>query len=381
MMKDLETVRDWRSVCNERLAEVLAIHFDPDWGSPFWIERARRLGFDPRREIGCVDDLPRMGVLHPEELSRRPVEDLIPRSVVERKEELVVAQTGGTLGDPVWTAYQPDEFSEAFVAPFLAAAGRAGFPTGGSWLYVGPSGPHIIGRAADAIAQRTGSPTPFFVDFDPRWARKLPSGSFGARRYLEHVIDQAMQVLRDQNVTVLFTTPTVLGRLADRMTTTQRAAICGVHYGGVALSVDLLRRFQCDLFPNAVHLSGYGNTLFGCCLELSVEVGRALRYFPYGARIVFGIVSGSEGSGSEESGSEEGGDRVCYSPPPGAGCGRGRLAFTRLDRTMLLINVIERDEVGLVAPPEGSPDGFLSYGVESPAPVCDAGPRVLNSLY
>ena len=35
---------------NDRhIATVLALHFDPDQGSPYWLQRQQQLGFDVRR--------------------------------------------------------------------------------------------------------------------------------------------------------------------------------------------------------------------------------------------------------------------------------------------------------------------------------------------
>ncbi len=339
-----------------RLAEVLQTHFDPKWGSPYWLERAKTLGFDPREEILSVANLPRMGLMDAEDLCGHPLEHFVPKRVLQRRADLIVAQTGGTLGRPVWTAYSQQEFEEAFVTPFLAAAEHVGFPQGGNWLYVGPSGPHIIARAADAIARKTGSSAPFSVDFDSGWAKKLPAGSFGAGRYVTHVIEQALAVLQQQDISVLFTTPPLLAGLSEGMTNEQRQRIRGVHYGGVALAPDLLRTFQQERFPNAVHLSGYGNTLFGCCLELNIAPDRPLHYFPHGDRLIFGTVPAV-------------GDEPKKAPRYDAMGERCRLVFSRLDHSVLLLNLLERDEASLIAPPCDVPDGFRTNGIAAPEPA------------
>ncbi|MFQ5430505.1 MAG: hypothetical protein ACE5E1_09370 [Phycisphaerae bacterium] len=352
------------STFERHLAEVLAIHFDPVSGTPYWLDQSERLGCDPREAVRTAADLHRLPCMDAEALRERPLVDFIPRSVVERRGDLIVAQTGGTLGRPVWTAYTRDDFREAFVSPFLRAAEHVAFPGGGAWLYVGPSGPHIIHRAADAIARATGAASPFSVDFDPRWARKLPAGSFAAKRYLAHVAEQALAVVRSQPITHLFTTPTVLSVLAEEMTAEQREDIRGVHYGGMAIDPVLLRRMQTDVFPNAAHLAGYGNTLFGCCLELDVSVGRTLCYFPFGERLVFGVRPDEPGAAvTNEIGRE------------------GRLVFSRLDRSMLLLNYVERDRARLVDPPKDSPEPFRLAGVASPTPLVQRGIRPAISLY
>ncbi len=347
-----------------RLRDVLAIHFDPKRGSPYWLGRAKELGFDPRMDVRCAADLSRFPTMDPKEIAGHALDDFLPRSLLDRKSELLIAQTGGTLGQPAWTAYLEPEFRKAFVDPFVIAATHVGFPVDGTWLYVGPSGPHIIDRAADAIARSTGSMTPFSVDFDPRWARKLASGSFAAARYLQHIVDQAVAILDSQTITMLFSTPVVIRALAGAMRAEQRDRIRGVHYGGMAITSSDMNALQTEVFPNAVHLSGYGNTLFGCCLELSVAAGRELTYYPHGDRVLLGAL-------------DEQGGRPVYDQAGAA----GSLVFSRLDETVLLVNVLERDNVRLCEPPADAPLGFRHMGVASPTPRAEHQNVASVSLY
>ena len=121
-------------------------------------------------------------------------------------------------------------------------AAATGFPAGRPWLWVGPSGPHVIGKAVRELARQTGSMDPFSVDFDPRWAKRLADGSLARQRYLDHVTDQALDVLAREEVGVLFTTPPALAALAERMTDRQREAIRGVHYGGMSMTPEAVNR-------------------------------------------------------------------------------------------------------------------------------------------
>lgn len=350
-----------------QLRDVLKTHFDPEQGAPYWLARAGELGFDPRAEVKCVADLHRLGTMDPKDIANRSLEEFLPRPLLDRRSELIIGQTGGTLGQPAWTAYLETEFQAAFVDPFLVAAKHIGFPANGTWLYAGPSGPHIIARAADAIACASGAMPPFSVDFDPRWAGKLTAGSFSAERYVRHIVDQALAILEKQSVTVLFSTPVVVRALAGAMRPQQRDEILGVHYGGMAITASEMKELQTETFPNAVHLSGYGNTLFGCCLELSVADGRALTYFPHGDRILLGVLDESD-------------ERKALPVYNQSGL-QGRLVFSRLDQTLLLLNVVERDVVTLRDPPADAPAGFRLIGVESPSPRAQHRNTASVSLY
>jgi hypothetical protein len=330
----------------ERLAAALDLHFDPDWGSPYWLERAKTLPFDPRQDIHTVADLRRFGPFPAEDLARRPVENFLPRKHLGRRRDLVTCETGGATGPPKRTAYLPDEFEAGFVTPFVEAACLVGFPRDLNWLFIGPSGPHIIGKAARACAKAMGSMDPFAVDFDPRWVRRLPADSMARRRYVMHVVEQAESVLATQDVGVLFATPPVVELIGERFTK-DRDRIRGVHLGGMAGDETFWRRLREEWFPNATVISGYGNSLAGMCPQLEDIPGRAPEYFPYGSRLILEIE----------------GDRN----------GRGRVVFHRLDESAFLPYVVERDEALPAQRPESAAGSlFREQGIADPRPAKEA---------
>jgi len=331
----------------ERLAEVLAAHLDPKWGSPWWIARADAKSIPPWREVQTIDDLKLLGEFPLDALSRHPVTDFIPRRYHDDLSRFVSSETGGTTGLPKRTAFLHEEFEAGFVAPFLAAAALMQFPRDGNWLFIGPSGPHIIGKAARACATAMGSIDPFMVDFDPRWVRKLPPDSLARTRYVAHVVEQAMHVLRTQDVGVLFATPPVLEVLATRLSEQERATIRGIHLGGMRVSEAFLRRLREEHFPKAVPMSGYGNSLMGLCPQVMIDEG-APRYFAHGYRMVAALLPQDDEAPAP----------VCYH---------------RLDFSMLLPNVVERDVASPCAAPEFAiAEGFHSIGLHDPHPPASA---------
>ncbi len=333
-----ETHSRTQADADDRLRDLLALHFHPQHGSAYWLSRQERLGWVVRDRVRSVDDLWLVGPTPLDDLRRLPLRSFIPRAFHEILPRFVVGETAGTSGAARATAYRADEFDEAFVTPFLLAAGAARFPRGLPWLWVGPSGPHVIGKAVRELARRTGSMDPFSVDFDPRWAKKLTDGSMGRRRYLDHVIGQALDVLAREEIGVLFTTPPTLEALARRMSNRQREAIRGVHYGGMSIAPAAVNELRAA-FPNAVHLAGYGNTLFGVVMEVADGPREAMDYFPLTDRVRFHVAAGGEDDW----------------PPRPLGRGeRGRVLFDRLDESCLLVGVAERDEAALVAPSDAA---------------------------
>lgn len=330
-----------------RLAEVLDAHFDSRWGSPWWIARAASGAIPPLHDLVTVEDLKLLGAFPLEVLASHPVTDFIPRRFHRELSRFVSSETGGTTGPPKRTAFLHEEFHAGFVAPFLAAAELMSFPRDLNWLFIGPSGPHIIGKAAQACAKAMGSIDPFMVDFDPRWVRKLPPDSLARTRYVEHVVEQAVQVLRTQEVGVLFATPPVLEVLASRFSEAERASIRGIHLGGMRVSAEFLLRLRVEYFPSAVAMSGYGNSLMGLCPQVAVE-GGAPSYFAHGCRMVAGLLPQID----------DGPAPVCYH---------------RLDLSMFLPNVIERDiATRCIAPDSAVKSGFHTVGLHDPHPPASA---------
>jgi hypothetical protein len=341
---------------DERVRQIIALHFDPQRGASYWIERARTLPFDPVTAIQTVADLRLFGPFPAIELASRPVEDFVPRVFHHDLASFITSETGGTTGRASRTVFRHDEFIAAFVTPFVTAAARMGFPHHEHWLFVGPSGPHVIGKGARACAAALESMDIFAVDFDPRWARKLPPGSFSRQRYMDHVIEQALDVLTSQRIGVLFSTPPVLEILAKRMDRALRERIAGVHLGGVAADAGFWSELTNTWFPNAVAMSGYGNSLFGVCPQLVWNPAAPPEYFVHGDRLVV--------------------------EPEHPGAPRGPLCFHRLDESTFLPYVRERDEAEFVnqtAVVAGT--AFQSLAIRDPRPPAHSAMAGAAALY
>jgi hypothetical protein len=350
-----------------RLRRALALHFHPEHGSLYWLRRQEALGWSVRDRVRGMDDLHLLGPTPIDDLREYPVCDFIPRGLHGQLSRFVVGETAGTSGRPAATAYRADEFQAAFVSPFLRVAERTGFPRGEQWLWVGPSGPHVIGKVVRELARQTGSMDPFSIDFDPRWAKRLAEGSLARQRYLDHVTEQALDVVEREEVSVLFITPPALAALARRMSDRQREAIRGIHYGGMSMTAEMVNDFR-EAFPEAAHLAGYGNTLFGVVMEVEDGHRQALDYFPLGDRLRFQVVSWPEG------------ETFSWPPPPAEG--RGRVMFDRLDESCLLVGVVERDEAEAVPPTAAARAvGGTAPGLRNPGPAAALQGRLQLGIY
>ena len=61
--------------------EIVEWHFNPATGSPFWLEKAKSLGFDPRRDVHCFEDLKKFPEFEDEWLRGGPIQRWIPQGL------------------------------------------------------------------------------------------------------------------------------------------------------------------------------------------------------------------------------------------------------------------------------------------------------------
>ncbi|MFB7601107.1 hypothetical protein [Streptomyces sp. NPDC056160] len=210
---DLNNDRRWSE--NEFLSAAMEWHFSPETGSPFWVSRACSLSFDPRRDVRTHADL-RLFPNMVNELRDAPVEDLVPRGYGGRPDVVGSYDSGGTTGRPKRVLLLSDWLSRS-LAWKSARMDELGFPRDVNWLTLAPSGPHIFGRLMAELPRMRGG-IGFTVDLDPRWVRRsLGEGRANeAKRYAEHIVDQAESILRHQRVGVLVATPPLLELIAER---------------------------------------------------------------------------------------------------------------------------------------------------------------------
>lgn len=246
---------------------MVAWHFDPLTGSPYWLRRAATLGFDPRTAIQTFDDLARFPAVA-DEWRNVPASDLIPRGIPGPHS---VWETGGTTGAPrrIVDARERTRGMER-INRLLDRPGFPGAGASGDWLHVGPTGPHLVGTNVSRLARMRGALL-HTVDLDPRWVKRLyQSGDLtGARRYTEHVVEQALLVLRSQPIVVLTITPPLLQALCahPEAGALVQEKVRGVIWFGTSMGEEALRLLEEELLPDACLVGWYGNTLAGIACQ------------------------------------------------------------------------------------------------------------------
>ena len=89
-----ERVKQARERLDAHVREIVRWHFSPETGTPFWLEKAKELPFDPVKEIQGFDDLKKFPFFEDEWLRGGPVRRWVPRAYANRP--IYVFETGGT---------------------------------------------------------------------------------------------------------------------------------------------------------------------------------------------------------------------------------------------------------------------------------------------
>ncbi|MFN8007875.1 MAG: hypothetical protein U0V70_12765 [Terriglobia bacterium] len=318
-------VQNTRQVLDAWTQEMVQWHFDPETGCPFWLDRVKKLGWDPRQEIRTYQDLDRFGFFEDEWLRGGPVRRWVPKVYSNRP--ISVFETGGSTGVPK-SRISIDDFRIDYEA-FSATLPDEAFPRGADWLSIGPSGPRRLRLAVEHLAQYRGGIC-FMVDLDPRWVIKLirMGDVRQAELYKQHVIEQSLTLLRAHpNIQCLFTTPKLLEALCEKVSL-KKVGIKGVFCGGTEMTPQFYRFAVEELLEGAYFAPTYGNTLMGLAVHkpLAPEDHYAVIYYPPSPRAMIEVVDPNQP------------DRI-------VGYGEtGRVRLTTLTREFFMPRFLERDE-------------------------------------
>jgi phenylacetate-coenzyme A ligase PaaK-like adenylate-forming protein len=312
-------------------------HFSPETGSPFWLERAKSLEFDPRTSVRTFADL----TLFPNvtnELRDVRAEDLIPKGYGPRPGVVGVFESGGTTGAPKRVVILREWWDQA-LAWGVSTLEQAGVPRDRNWLAIIPSGPHFAGELVKAQAVALGG-IRFAIDMDPRWVKKLIAGGNAdqADGYAEHIIDQAAFVLETQDVGVLMSTPPLLERLSrrDDLVELVRRKVEVIQWGGAHMDADTRHLYRTEVFPGLKLYGLYGSTMVlgGAGERLGLTDDDPCIFDPFSPYVTFSVVDPQTGQ------------KVAYGT-------RGQVVMNHVSKSFLLPNNLERDMATRIEAPEG----------------------------
>ena len=336
-----------REELDQHVREMVEWHFSPATGCPFWLDFARDLDFDPRKEIGSYDELKLLGHFQDEWLRGGPIRRWVPKGC--EGEHVYVFETGGSTGIPKYRVSMED--FQIDYRMFSDHLSDEGFPLGADWLMLGPTGPRRLRLAVEYLCQIRGGIC-FMVDLDPRWVNKLIKR--GALQEMElykaHVVDQALTVLRaHDNVQCIFSTPKLLEELCEKISL-QKMGIKGIFCGGTEMDAQFNRFAREELVPGIDFVPTYGNTLMGLAHSkpFDPDDNYAITYYPPSPRAIIDLVNPDNPEEIVEY------DQV------------GRVMLTTLTREFFMPRFLERDEAERAKPIELYPwDGVRNLGLFS----------------
>lgn len=291
--------------------------------------------WNPVEEIKTYNDLDKFGEFQDEWLRGGPVRRWVPRGYADKP--VYTFETGGSTGVPksriaiedfridyeLFSDTLPDEF----------------FPKGADWLMVGPSGPRRLRLAVEHLAQHRGGIC-FTVDLDPRWVIKLlkRGATKEAELYKQHVVDQALILLKAHEINCLFTTPKLLEAICEKVSL-KKMGIKGVFCGGTEMTAQFHRFAVEELLDGIYFAPTYGNTLMGLATHKPFDPADnyAVIYYPPAPRAMIEVVDPKDNTRVVDYGET------------------GRVRLTTLTKEFFMPRFLERDEAERELPCETYP--------------------------
>jgi len=338
--------------------EIVRWHFSPETGTPFWLDFAKKLDWNPLTEIGGYKDLDRFGFFQDEWLRGGPVRRWVPKAYANQP--IYTFETGGSTGVPK-SRININDFRIDYEM-FSDTLPDEHFPKGSDWLMVGPSGPRRLRLAVEHLAQHRGGVC-FCVDLDPRWVIKL----IKARQmdqmeaYKRHVIDQALTLLKaHDSIQCMFITPKLLEALAERISL-EKAGIRGIFCGGTEMTPQFHRWVREEVLGNVFFAPTYGNTLMGLAMGKPFDRrdDYAIIYYPPMPRAVLEVVDPDRPTQVVDYGKT------------------GRVRLTTLTKEFFMPRFLERDE----AEREPPCDAYQWDGVRNVRPFSKFQTSVTEGVY
>jgi hypothetical protein len=311
-------------------------HFNPATGCPFWLNYAAKLDWNPREEIQTYDDLDKFELFQDEWLRGGPVQRWVPQGLAGKP--IYVFETGGSTGIPK-SRIGSEDFRIDYEL-FSDTLPDESFPPGADWMMIGPSGPRRLRLAVEHLAQYRGGIC-FTVDLDPRWVIKLlkRGAAKEAELYKQHVVDQALTLLRAHDtIQCLFTTPKLLEAICEKISL-KKAGIKGVFCGGTEMTPQFYRFASEELLEGIYFAPTYGNTLMGLATHKPFDPADnyAVIYYPPAPRAMIEIVDPDEPRRIVEYGAT------------------GRVRLTTLTKEFFMPRFLERDEAEREPPCDSYP--------------------------
>ena len=336
---------------NKYLQKVVELHFNEEYGSPYWIEKKEQLDFDPVKEINTFDDLKYLPEADQEALKSRRLEEFVPKiynkvvdgDTVLDKEKIEISKSSGTTGTRKvmpWSKYVSDEMGE-FYSYNLEINNQE---KGSNWLVCGPYGLY------EKHLERAGHKRDGFVYFTGVETRNLKKRLGGLKKISQsykHLLNPktvwnavkgaatlkpTMTALKDdiesQDFQNLASSPAIIdkihGLLESPESNTDPEDITTILISGTGIDNNTLDHLS-SKYRNADIIPMYATSLTGPAFDHPDE--EDISYYPLSPLVEFDVIDGERVGESETVEYEE----------------RGRVIIHRIGEDFFWPNQAERE--------------------------------------
>lgn len=315
---------------NEYLRGVLEIHFNPENGSPYWIEKEKNLGIDVRSEIREYKDLHKLGFSKEEDLKNRPSEDFIPKKYP--KKEFDMGESSGTTGAKKTVPWL-NEISEKIIEFYNFNLDLNDFPKNINWFSAGPSG--IYESHMESVAKKRGGLF-FFSPINPRGFKTATKKEL--KRRIKPTTEDLIEKEMKEEIEILTSSPSFFSMFMNNLEMNNKELhkkikekTKGMIVSGTSLNPKNYQKID-EIFENPKLVPMYSNIFWGPALNPNQEKYN-LEYFPPEPFVSFEVVD------------PETKKSVDYEE-------RGQLLVHRIDKGFFWPNHLERDSVVKINPKE-----------------------------
>ncbi|MFB6299723.1 MAG: hypothetical protein ABEH65_05630 [Halobacteriales archaeon] len=264
------------------LQTVMELHFHPEYGTPYWLDRESELGFDPRTDITSVEDLSKFPEADEEVLRSSEFRYVTPQYYDVTN--LDISNSSGTTGQKKSMPYGRPVTED--MAEWYAWHVDQRSSTDGDWFAIGPYGlyeRHLV-SAANACGQAC-----HFVGIEPKRLKKqarvlqemtsgvggfmrslpdLKSGLKGIPRF-EATLQAAGDIVASQSFTHFASGVGIPQRLHPKLETrgpTDPKDVETLLLSGGHIPAEE-REELASLYPNASIVPMYATSFTGACID------------------------------------------------------------------------------------------------------------------
>ncbi len=193
---DLIPHKDKKINENKYLQTVIDIHFDEDYGSPYWQEKMKELDFDPREEIKKYEDLKKLPEAEKEALKHKSVREFIPKLFSRNgnidPEYFDLSKSSGTKGTKKlmpWSKNISEDMGEWYNYNL-----ELNNQEGGDWLACGPYGLY------EKHLEKAGNKRGGLVYFNGIETKELKERT----KYLKKISENPLKILNPKTAIKVF---------------------------------------------------------------------------------------------------------------------------------------------------------------------------------